>query len=519
MGLGHGDPLLVPGLHQAEGRPGHAEHQRHEDQPRRRHLRPVPPDELPQAIRGRRRAGRDRLVGEEPLDVVAQADRRVVPPLPLLGQRLHHDPVGVAADQPRQPRRLDVPGRGDAQQRSGRLDTGRRRRRFVVANQPQHLVQGRPLQRLPRDRRRAGQQLVEDHAQGVDVGPGVDVQRVEGRLLRRHVQRRAGDAAKGGEQALLGQPHPAGGLGQAEVDHLGHRAVVVRLDQDVGGLQVAVDDPLLVRVLHGPTDLLEQRQPGGDVEAMGVAVVGDGDALDQLHHEERAAVGGRAGVEDAGDVGVLHQGQGLALRLEAGQDVARVHPPLDQLERHLAADRAELLGEEDGAHAALADLLAELVAIGDDRADEFRAVVPRPGDGGVVEWRFPRRRQGRRCGRPGRIGDRRSRGRGHPLGSGLGPRARDGSSRSPRRVEVRGGLQEAAGLVQGSEQRVDFLAEFGVPAAAALEVGGAFLGRGDLGGLVEDRFHAAPVANHDQGLHRRTAISQGYVGQPYHKGI
>ena len=72
---------------------------------------------------------------------------------------------------------------------------------------------------------------------------------------------------------------------------------------------------------------------------------------------------------------VLHQGQGLPLRLEAGQDVARVHPPLDQLERHLAADRPELLGEVDRPHAPLADLLTDLVAIGDDRIDEVRAVV------------------------------------------------------------------------------------------------------------------------------------------------
>ena len=60
-------------------------------------------------------------------------------------------------------------------------------------------------------------------------------------------------------------------------------------------------------------------------------------------------------------------------------------PALDQLECHLAADRAELLGEEDRAHAALADLLAELVAIGDYRIDEVWAVVAGPGGCGGVE--------------------------------------------------------------------------------------------------------------------------------------
>ena len=54
------------------------------------------------------------------------------------------------------------------------------------------------------ERRRAGQQLVEDHAQGVDVGPGVDVHRRRVGLLGRHVRRRADDRA-GVAQALVGQ--------------------------------------------------------------------------------------------------------------------------------------------------------------------------------------------------------------------------------------------------------------------------------------------------------------------------
>ncbi len=136
-----------------------------------------------------------------------------------------------------------------------------------------------------------------------------------------------------------------------------------------------MDDPFLVRVLHGRADLAKQRQPGGDVESVGVAILGDRDALDQLHDEEGPAVGGRAGVQHAGNIRMLHERQGLALRLEAGQNAARVHAPLDQLQRHLAADRAKLLGHEDGAHPPLADLLAELVAVGDDRVDEVLAVV------------------------------------------------------------------------------------------------------------------------------------------------
>ena len=96
-----------------------------------------------------------------------------------------------------------------------------------------------------------------------------------------------------------------------------------------------------------------------------------GNALDQLHHEVGPAAVGRAGVEHPGDVGVVHQGQGLPLGLEAGDDVARVHARLDDLEGHLAANGVLLLGDEDQAHPALADLLHELVGA-DDRAGRVR---------------------------------------------------------------------------------------------------------------------------------------------------
>ena len=51
-----------------------------------------------------------------------------------------------------------------------------------------------------------------------------------------------------------------------------------------------------------------------------VAIFGERDALHQLHDEERAARLGRAGVEDLGDVRVVHQCQRLPLGFEPGQD-------------------------------------------------------------------------------------------------------------------------------------------------------------------------------------------------------
>ena len=67
-------------------------------------------------------------------------------------------------------------------------------------------------------------------------------------------------------------------------------SVAVGGDQDVRGLEVAVDDEVLVRVLHRLADLAEQRQPRVDVEAAARRNTGDRLPFDVLHDEVRAAV-------------------------------------------------------------------------------------------------------------------------------------------------------------------------------------------------------------------------------------
>src|SRR5262249_42876079 len=84
-------------------------------------------------------------------------------------------------------------------------------------------------------------------------------------------------------------------------------------------------------------------------------------------HEVGPARSGLAAVENAGNVGVIHEGQGLALGLKASHHLAGVHARLEDLERDSAADRLLLLGQEDDAEAALADLLQQLLRA-DDRA-------------------------------------------------------------------------------------------------------------------------------------------------------
>ena len=70
-----------------------------------------------------------------------------------------------------------------------------------------------------------------------------------------------------------------------------------------------------------------------------VAEAGQRHAMHQFHDEVRPAGFRRAGVEDLGDVLVVHHGQGLPFGLEAGDDLRGVHARLDDFQGHLAADR------------------------------------------------------------------------------------------------------------------------------------------------------------------------------------
>ena len=108
-------------------------------------------------------------------------------------------------------------------------------------------------------------------------------------------------------------------------------------------------------------------EPVGDAEPVNVAEVRERHALDEFHDEERPAALGRAGVQEPGDVRVIHERDGLPFRLEARQNGLRL-PALDadQLDRHAPLDRFRLVGHPDRAHASFADLLQQLVSAGND---------------------------------------------------------------------------------------------------------------------------------------------------------
>jgi hypothetical protein len=200
----------------------------------------------------------------------------------------------------------------------------------------------------------AREELVEQHAERIHVRTRVDVERRELRLLGAHVLRCAEEIAE--PRVRFGfDTREGGGLRDAEVDDLRHRLAVELGHQDVRRLEVTVNDSAQVRVLHAAAHFAEQLEPRLDAEPPFVAVARDRDARHVLHREERPAVVGCAGIEDARDVRMREHRERLALELEARDHLARAHAELEELQGDLAPHRRLLLGEIHLAHRALAE--------------------------------------------------------------------------------------------------------------------------------------------------------------------
>src|SRR5438105_2832069 len=92
-----------------------------------------------------------------------------------------------------------------------------------------------------------------------------------------------------------------------------------------------------------------------------IAVIGDFYSPHQFHDKVRTAGFSCAGIQDPGDIGMIHHGQGLALGFEPGDHTAGIHAEFDYLERHTAADWLSLFGHIDYAAAAFPELFTNLV--------------------------------------------------------------------------------------------------------------------------------------------------------------
>ena len=201
----------------------------------------------------------------------------------VLGQGLAHDQV-------------------EGRRQAGHSLRGRDR---VVLHHP-HQDRG---QRAPVERPLAGQQLVEHAAQGEEIAPPVE-RRLPARLLRRHEGR--------GTEELAGRGQGRGRqLGDAEVHDL--RLAGRGHDHDVRGLDVAVNDPLLVRMVERFGQLLGDTQGLAPVHGHPVRRdLGQGVALEVLQGDvHRSRSGVAADVMNDHDSGMLKPRRGAGFGEEA----------------------------------------------------------------------------------------------------------------------------------------------------------------------------------------------------------
>ncbi len=179
-----------------------------------------------------------------------------------------------------------------------------------LARRPRLVVQHLEQQHLSvaAERPLPGQQLVEDDPQAVDVGPAVGLVRFAARLLGRHVGRRAQELAVHGHRRFVGVV-----LGQAEVHQV---RPTLRVELDVGRLDVAVNDPMPVgvvqRIGHGGDQL--RRRP--EAEPAGLEAGGQRLALDELLDEIEQALFGLTRFKQGDQAGVLELGRAACLSQE-----------------------------------------------------------------------------------------------------------------------------------------------------------------------------------------------------------
>ena len=251
----------------------------------------------------------------------------------------------------------------------------------------------------------AGQELVEHDSERVHVGRGGGLFAPD--LLGSEVGGGADHRADLGDAGLLGRP------GDAEVGQLaGHLAAADRAadDHQVAGLHVTVDDPVPVGVLESGAGLDADLHGHFRVDqAFGLENLCPRLALHALHHDEVAAVVD-AGVIDLDDVRVDQLGHSEGFAAEAGDEAVVVGKVFGQhLDRHGAFEDA--VGRPvDVRHASGTQLVAELVAVGEDRGFSHRRSPGAQTAGTRTGIRSGSGRVGR-CGWSRRLGRSRIRGR------------------------------------------------------------------------------------------------------------
>ena len=271
-------------------------------------------------------------------------------------------------------------------------------------NRTRHLGQHPPEYRLrgrPGEGRLTRQHLVEHAAEGVDIRPGIQIP-FSGSLLGTHVGRRPHRHPRLGQ----GLPSSADRTGDPEI---GDQGATIAGQQDVLGLDVAVDDAMLVGVLEG------QRRLPRDAQRilhrklfLSGEPVAEALALD-IRHRKPQLTRRFPRVVNREDVGMLQPGDQPDLALEPFGTKSDGELGMQDLQRHRSLV-PDVLREVDRGHPTATELPLDPVAVSQRLVQRLRLgqrwtpVGKCDGTTGKLARARERGRPCKRCGGPaGRV--------------------------------------------------------------------------------------------------------------------
>ena len=230
---------------------------------------------------------------------------------------------------------------------------------------------------VSREGQLAGDRFEQDHAQRVDVSGG-RTRGVEDRLGRK-VGQSADDDVGLGHARVLGPKR------DAEVHQLGPPLFALADDHDVLGLDVAVDDPALVRVVEGLRHLRADLENLEGLECLLLLDRAQRLALDVGHDEEEVALVVRE-VEDRNDAGVIELGDGARLAFEPLPLVSLEVPRGEHLDRDFPFENG-VARQIHHSHAPSTDLSEDFVSRREFSTDH-RVLANHPvPEGGILPKR------------------------------------------------------------------------------------------------------------------------------------
>ena len=219
----------------------------------------------------------------------------------------------------------------------------------------------------------------EDGPQRPEVGAVVDAARAA-RLLGAHVLRRAHEHVAARDVESLGLLGPAQRLGDAEIEDLDDLLVVHARQEDIGGLEVTVDDARAVRASQGLAHLraddpgLPQREAPLAFEAVAEVL-----AEQQLHHDVGEVLVD-AMVEHLDHVGAPEPRRGSRLPRESSAGVRQLGERRAHEFDGNELVQLEVTRDPHGAHAAAGELPLQPILARDHRSFAERNQAAPPGD-------------------------------------------------------------------------------------------------------------------------------------------